>query len=64
MDSLDDIKWAVKNPSDFIIAFFHNQEDAKSFHEGQPDGYELLSRDDNDFYIDIRVDTSSCFEVR
>lgn len=69
MDSIDDIRYAVRSEDDGdeIIAFFAKQDDAETFAEnkgGEPEGYSVLSRNDSDFYIDIQVETSTSFDIR
>lgn len=67
MDDLDDITHAVIDNNGKIVGFFGNKDDAESFLDvvdtDDCDGYMVAERDD-DFYIDLRADISSSFDVR
>lgn len=72
MDDLDDIRYAVidNDAGDYeVLGFFKKREHADLFAKAIsecPDGtpLQVLSRNDGEFYIDIRADISSSFDIR
>lgn len=68
MESLSDIKYGVVKRSSFlgdnIVALFPTEEAAEKYVEIiDEDDLEVVKKDE-DFYIDIHVETTSSFDVR